>query len=70
MKIPVTKPLLAADDHYEVPKLRNTNNFMCPIGLYNKILECWNILPEKRPSFNSLHCFINEMLSKETEANF
>nr|CAH8869694.1 unnamed protein product [Trichobilharzia regenti] len=70
MKIPVAKPLLAADDHYEVPKLRNTNNFMCPIGLYNKILECWNILPEKRPSFNSLHCFIDEMLSKESEANF
>ncbi|CAH8647848.1 unnamed protein product [Schistosoma margrebowiei] len=65
LKISSTETLLPVDDEYEVPKRKSVETFMCPINIYNKLLECWNISPDKRPSFNSLYSFIEELLEKE-----
>lgn len=65
LKIPSTETLLPVDDGYEVPKRKSVETFMCPINIYNKLLECWNISPDKRPSFSSLYSFIEELLEKE-----
>ncbi|RTG88038.1 fyn-related kinase [Schistosoma bovis] len=65
LKISFTETLLPVDDEYEVPKRKSVETFMCPINIYNKLLECWNISPDKRPSFNSLYSFIEELLEKE-----
>uniref|UniRef100_A0A5K4FEP7 non-specific protein-tyrosine kinase n=1 Tax=Schistosoma mansoni TaxID=6183 RepID=A0A5K4FEP7_SCHMA len=65
LKISSTETLLPVDDEYEVPKQKSVKTFMCPINIYNKLLECWNISPDERPSFNSLYSFIEGLLEKE-----
>ncbi|KAK4475998.1 hypothetical protein MN116_001232 [Schistosoma mekongi] len=66
LKISSTETLMSPDDQYEIPKRHYVETYMCPIIIYNKLLECWNMLPDKRPSFNSLHYFVEELLEKVT----
>ncbi|CAH8584664.1 unnamed protein product [Schistosoma turkestanicum] len=67
LRISSTDFILHVDDQYEVPKRKNLETFMCPISIYNKLLECWHASPDERPSFNSLRYFIEELLEKEIE---
>lgn len=38
------------DQGYRMPQPAN-----CPLELYNIMLQCWNVEPKERPTFETLH---------------
>ncbi|KAA3670066.1 uncharacterized protein DEA37_0007949, partial [Paragonimus westermani] len=48
-------PFLPTQEEYEVSRI---DNYLCPTELYNKMLECWRVEPDFRPSFVELNTFL------------
>ncbi|KAF6776643.1 hypothetical protein AHF37_03405 [Paragonimus kellicotti] len=49
---------------YEVSRI---DNCLCPPVLYNKMLECWRVEPDFRPSFVELNTFLEAFRKKVSE---
>ncbi|KAF5405532.1 hypothetical protein PHET_00826 [Paragonimus heterotremus] len=50
-----------AQVEYEVSRI---DNCLCPAVLYNKMLECWKVEPDFRPSFVGLNAFLESFKKK------
>lgn len=54
--------LTKIEDGYRMPK-PNHERVECPIAAYEKMLECWNIKAEARPTFSHLYSFFDDFLN-------
>jgi hypothetical protein len=41
----------------------------CPVNLYDKMIECWHPVPQKRPSFRNLERFLRALCRWRQEAD-
>uniref|UniRef100_A0A5K3F617 Tyrosine-protein kinase n=1 Tax=Mesocestoides corti TaxID=53468 RepID=A0A5K3F617_MESCO len=65
-------PYADLDDDILIEEIENgrrlcnprTLNYECEDSIYNKMLECWNSEPDKRPSFEDLHAFLESETNK------
>jgi len=45
---------------YRLPNPADNRHITCPAKLYDVMLQCWQIEPNDRPSFDELHQFFNQ----------
>lgn len=51
------------DQGYRIPQPEN-----CPQELYNIMLQCWNVEPQERPTFETLHWRLEDYYDMDSMA--